>query len=193
MFLYCDVKKSWAASICSYSAQSGLQTCQWGRCSVGQVTTWVRDPQPPGARLLVFLSDFFIWVCCRPDTCLYMECEEEELSEAQVGNSNLVLSIDVLWWLWAGGILCSEARWVSGRDVQAGRDGSAWCQGPTRISSILGYIILPWAFQVQHNADNSTTLRVTDTQNTIGAVQAAVPAPGTQQYRSKLKNMKSEI
>lgn len=44
-------------------------------------------------------------------------------------------------------------------------------------------------FQVQHNADNSATLRVTDTQNTIGAVQAAVPGPGTQQYRSKLKFM----
>ena len=44
-------------------------------------------------------------------------------------------------------------------------------------------------FQVQHNADNSATLRVTDTQSTIGAVQAAVPAPGTQQYRSKMKFM----
>ena len=37
--------------------------------------------------------------------------------------------------------------------------------------------------QVQQNADNSATFRVTDTQNTIGAVQEAVPAPGTQQYR----------
>ena len=38
--------------------------------------------------------------------------------------------------------------------------------------------------QVQHNADNSATFRVTDTQSSIGAVQEAVPAPGTQQYRS---------
>ena len=38
--------------------------------------------------------------------------------------------------------------------------------------------------QVQHNADNSATFRVTDTQSSIGAVQDAVPAPGTQQYRS---------
>ena len=37
--------------------------------------------------------------------------------------------------------------------------------------------------QVQQNADNSATFRVTDTQNSIGAVQEAVPAPGTQQYR----------
>ena len=43
--------------------------------------------------------------------------------------------------------------------------------------------------QVQQNADNSATFRVTDTQNTIGAVQAAVPGPGTQQYRSNLKHM----
>ena len=57
----------------------------------------------------------------------------------------------------------------------------------------LGCIISPRRFfQVQHNADNSATLRVTDTQNTIGAVQAAVPAPGTQQYRSKVKNYELE-
>ena len=40
--------------------------------------------------------------------------------------------------------------------------------------------------QVQQNADNSATFRVTDTQNSIGAVQEAVPAPGTQQYRLRV-------
>ena len=36
----------------SYSSESELQICHWGRCSVGQVTTWVPVPQPPGTNLL---------------------------------------------------------------------------------------------------------------------------------------------
>jgi len=82
----------------------------------------------------------------RPDTCLFMECEEEELSEAQVA-----------YYARKQG----EFRDVMSRLEEMARLGA----------------------KVQHNADNSATLRVTDTQNTIGAVQAAVPGPGTQQYR----------
>ena len=41
-----------------HSAGIKLQTCHWGRCSVGQVTTWVPVPQPPGARLLILQGPF---------------------------------------------------------------------------------------------------------------------------------------
>ena len=52
------------------------------------------------------------------------------------------------------------------------------------IGHCLNLKVLKTYVQVQHNADNSATFRVTDTQSSIGAVQDAVPAPGTQQYRS---------
>jgi len=82
----------------------------------------------------------------RPETSLYMECEEEELSEAQ-------------------------AAYYARRQGEF-QDVMSKLEEMARLGA-----------KVQHNADNSATFRVTDTQSSIGAVQEAVPAPGTQQYR----------